>query len=78
MNIVLDELRSVALVVVPAKSVRRIVEDPADNRVLECALEGQVDFIVSGDTRHLQPLGSFEGMPILSPASFIQRIGETV
>jgi len=66
-----------ALVVVPAQSVRRFTEDPADNMVLECALEGQVDYIVSGDTRHLQPLGSFEDIPILSPADFIVRVSES-
>ena len=75
-RVLLDEIRSMALVVVPSQSVRRIAEDPADNMVLECAMEGIADFIVSGDTRHLQPLGSFEGIPILSPADFIVRVGE--
>lgn len=67
----LDEVRSFALVVLPGVTVQRIPEDPADNRVLECALEGDVDFIVSGDSRHLQPLVRFEGIPIMSPAQFM-------
>ena len=70
--VLVDEIRSFAAVVVPGEPVHRIVDDPADNRVLECAMEGRVDVIVSGDTRHLQPLGSFEDIPIVSPARFIQ------
>jgi uncharacterized protein len=68
--VLLQELRAFALVVTPVRVVTRIDDDPADNRVLECALEAQADVIVSGDTRHLQPLGSFDGIPILSPAEF--------
>lgn len=71
--VLLQELRSFALVVTPARLVNRIAGDPADNRVLECALEAGADLIVSGDTRHLQPLVSFDGIPILSPATFIAR-----
>ena len=70
--VLLDEIRSFAVVVVPGEAVECIEDDPADNRVLECALEGRVDVIVSGDTRHLQPLGSFQGIPIVSPAGFMQ------
>lgn len=69
--VLLEEIRSFSLVVLPGVTVQRISGDPADNRVLECALEGRVDFIVSGDSRHLQPLGWFEGIPIMSPAQFM-------
>ena len=75
-SVLLQELRTFALVVTPARTVRVIADDPADNRVLECALEAQADVIVSGDTRHLQPLGAFEGIPILSPAEYAaERLG---
>jgi len=73
--VLLQELRSFALVVAPAKPVNQIDDDPADNRVLECALEAHADVIVSGDTRHLQPLKSFDGIPIFSPAAFVGRGG---
>jgi len=57
--VLLQEVRSFALIVTPVRCVNLITDDPADNRVLECALEAQADYIVSGDTRHLQPLGSY-------------------
>ena len=75
--VLLEEIRSFALVVLPGQTVQKIRGDPADNRVLECALEGRVDFIVSGDTRHLQPLDVFEGIPIISPFAFMRRVDRT-
>jgi len=44
-----------------------VITDDADNRVLECALEGAADAIVSGD-RHLLELGVYEGIGILKVA----------
>ncbi len=53
--------------------VEAIPNDLPDNRVLECALDGLADVIVSGDKKHLQHLGKFKGIPILSPAEFLRR-----
>jgi putative PIN family toxin of toxin-antitoxin system len=44
-------LNSVAQLVELRQSLNVIAEDPDDNRVLECAVEGRADVIVSGD-RH--------------------------
>ena len=32
------------------------------------------DYIISGDTRHLQPIKEFQNIPILSPAKFLALI----
>lgn len=48
--------------------------DPDDNIFLALAKIGKADFVVSGDKRHLLSLGSFEGVPILSPADFLGRV----
>ena len=52
----------------------RVLDDEADNRVLECALEGRADFIISGD-RHLLNLKEFRGIPILRASDFLNRKG---
>lgn len=54
----------------PRKNLNVIKED-ADNRILECALEGTVGFIVSGDKKHLLSLEKFEGIPIVSAKEFL-------
>jgi hypothetical protein len=49
-----------------------VTEDPADNRILECALAAGSDTIVTGD-RHLLKLGRFGDAKILTPAQFLER-----
>jgi len=58
--------------ITPAVTLSVITEDEPDNRVLECAAEGQADYIISGDEHHLQPLREYEGIPILSPTQFLE------
>jgi putative PIN family toxin of toxin-antitoxin system len=59
--------------VVPSRRITVIREDPADNMFLECAVEAQADYIISGD-RHLRRLGIFEGIEILSPRAYLTRV----
>lgn len=53
-----------------------IAADPDDDRVLECAVAAQADYIVTGDRRHLLPLGSFRGIAIISAADFLALVPE--
>lgn len=58
----------------PPPSLDVIAEDPADNRILECAVAAAADVVVTGDSRHLLPLRSFGGIRILSPREFLETI----
>jgi len=62
-------------VVHPEVKFDLIKDDEADNRVLECAFEADVDVIVTGD-RHLRRLGEFRGIVILSPGELLRALGE--
>ena len=46
--------------------------DPKDNMLLECALAGSADVIVTGDT-DLLILHPFRGIDILTPTQFLRR-----
>ena len=48
-----------------------VPDDPDDNRVLECAVAGKADSIVSGD-RHLLRVGCFEGTAIVTVRQFME------
>ena len=58
----------------PSISLSVIREDPSDNRFLECAISGEADAIVSGD-QHLKSIRHFEGVDILSPSEFLEKLG---
>ncbi len=45
-------------------------DDPADDMIIACALEGQADFIISGD-HHLTDLKNYQGIKIVDPATFL-------
>lgn len=49
------------------------VADPDDWMVIECAIVGGADYIVSGD-RHLLSLGKYNNIEILSARQFLQKI----
>jgi len=66
-------VRSLATLVKPRVKIAVIRRKPADNQILECALEGHVDALVTGDKRDLLPLGSFQNIAILDPRAFLDR-----
>jgi putative PIN family toxin of toxin-antitoxin system len=68
-----EEFHLLCEVVAPDIVVHRIPDDPADDRVLECASAAKADLIVSGDS-HLLDLREWKGIPIVSPADFVKSI----
>ncbi len=50
-----------------------IEDDPADNRYLECAVEGGADFLVTGDQLLLN-LGAYQGITMLTPRAFLDTL----
>jgi putative PIN family toxin of toxin-antitoxin system len=61
--------------VYPSRRLRIITNDEADNRVLECAEAASAEFIVSGDRRHVLPLGRHGSALIVSPRDFATAVG---
>jgi putative PIN family toxin of toxin-antitoxin system len=70
----LSQLKSKAAVVNPSFVLNAVLEDPDDNRVLECAVAGRAEYIVSGD-RHLLWLYAYEGIAILPVRQFMEVAG---
>jgi uncharacterized protein len=63
-------------VVTPGElTVREIADDPADDMFLACAVEGEVNCIVSGD-RHLLRVRAYRGIPIMNAQQFLALLEE--
>jgi uncharacterized protein len=69
-----EALTEAATLVFPAERAAGATPDPNDEMILECALAAEADAIVSGDKKHLLPLGRFREIPILSPADFLRSL----
>lgn len=48
-----------------------VLEDEPDNRILECALAGRADIVVTGD-RALLAVGQYEGVKIISLHEYLR------
>ena len=74
-----DDIRDAVTVIgrraelVKPKQKLSVLEDEADNRVLECAVEGNAGYIISGD-HHLLDMREFRGIPILRASEFLARV----
>lgn len=69
---ILRRIKEKAILVQPKSKASVIKEKEDDNRILECAIEGKVHSIISGDKRHLLPLKEYQGIRILSPSEFLK------
>lgn len=65
---VLRLLRSLSQWVEPRQRVT-VATDPDDNVFLECALAGEVDFLVTGNTRHFPK--TFRRIQVFNPRQFL-------
>jgi len=70
----LEKLKNYSLLfALPANPPTIIKENRADNYFLACSLASQSQYIVSGD-QHLLKLKQFQGIPILTPAQFLNQL----
>lgn len=65
----IQDLRQFATFVEPVP-VNAVPKDPPDNLVIGTALAGGCEYLVSGNG-HLLDLGTFQGIPILTPHEFL-------
>ncbi len=69
----LGKMSKIAVITPGQLEIDAIPDDPADNKILACSLEGEADYIVSGD-HHLKDLKIFQGIKIMNPATFLKII----
>lgn len=58
------EIKLIAIMIAPKKHLQIVKDDPADNRILEAAVEGSADIIITMD-KHLLKLKKIYDIPIL-------------
>ncbi len=71
---IVDDLRRMAVVVLPTIAPRVVPNDPDDGHVIAAGVTGQADLIASGDKRDLLPMGSWAGTPIVTAREAVERL----
>ena len=59
-----------SIIVYPIERFNIIKDDPDDNMILECAVEGNADFIITQDN-HLLKMKEFRGIKIITTSEFL-------
>jgi len=72
-EVLADYVEAIELVE-PASVPRVVLGDVDDDQVIAAAVAARADLIVSGDRKHLLPLGSHQGIDIVDAAEAVRRI----
>ena len=72
-GVVLDALESVAKPVLVTMPHRQLSADPNDDMVLEVAIHGEADAIVTGNAKHFRAPAKRFGILVLTPAELLQE-----
>ena len=63
---------SASELVTPEISLEAVEDDPDDDKIPECAVAGNADYIISGDS-HLLDIGEYRDIRALNPDQFLER-----
>ena len=69
-------IENAATVIEPPRLTEVIEGGHADNRVLECAVAARADYLITGDRRHLLPLGEHQGASIVNAPRFLSLLAQ--
>jgi putative PIN family toxin of toxin-antitoxin system len=69
----IEKILSDSEVIAPEIGLDVVEDDPDDNKIIECAVAGDAEYIISGDS-HLLDIGEYDGIMILQPDEFLNRL----
>jgi uncharacterized protein len=68
---------SLVNVIVPTIVLRVVADDVDDDHVIAAAVAARAELIVTGDRKHLLPIGSHRGIAIVTARDVVERLDAT-
>lgn len=68
-----EKIASISTIVEPKQKLNVVKDDAKDNKIIECAVEGNVDYIISQD-KHLLKLKEYKEIKIVLPEDFLKVV----
>jgi predicted nucleic acid-binding protein len=56
--------------------IRPLSSDPSDDMVLDVAINGRAEALVTNNKKHFAAAGKRAGIPVLSPAELLEKMRE--
>ncbi len=69
----LKQIKLVSEIIKTKTNIDIIKEDPTDNKIVEAAIDGKVNYLVSGDN-HLLKLKKYKDIKIINAGKFLKKI----
>ncbi|MFH1259656.1 MAG: putative toxin-antitoxin system toxin component, PIN family [Elusimicrobiota bacterium] len=69
---IVNNLRRYTVFVEVKSKINVIKQDPTDNIFIECAFDGNADYIISGDS-HLLDIGDYKNIQIIRAKDFLTK-----
>ena len=70
-------MKPISRVVAISGTLKSVPADPDDDKVIEWAVAGGAGYIVTGDHKHLLPLGTYQGVRLVSAADFLAIVASS-
>lgn len=67
----IEKIVSISTMVQPLEKVNVVIDDSDDNKIIECAVAGNVDYIITND-KHLLKLKEYLDIKIVTPLEFLK------
>lgn len=74
-NQILLDISTLTIPVKVTKRIQAVIDDPDDDKFIECAVSCKADYIISGDG-HLLALKEYAGIKILRASEFLSRFSK--
>ena len=72
-KVALAEIKKLGITVNPGKRLFVIKDDESDNRIVECAVAGNVDFLITGD-HHILSVKEYAGIKFIKPGDLLKAL----
>jgi putative PIN family toxin of toxin-antitoxin system len=69
----IEIIESYSVKVIPKNGIEEVSRDKDDDKILQCGLEGNVDFIITGD-KDLLVLKEYKNIKIITPKDYLENI----
>lgn len=66
------KIRAISEIIDINSKINLVKEDPDDNKIIECAIDGNVNYLITNDA-HLLKLKEYKGIKIITPEEFLNK-----
>jgi len=68
-----EKIEAISTIINPKIEIKAVIDDPSDDKFIECAVEARADYLISKD-KHLLKMKSFRDIDIITPKEFLRKL----